>query len=319
MGYTHYWNQRRDFTRAEWRQVCVDIGAILKHVQHELNIPLANGGGDPGTQPEIDAAAIIFNGLGDNAHETFIVNRVRPAKEEWQSKRGDDFCKTARKPYDLAVTASLCYLSTITRDHDRATGEPVVGTEIYSVSTDGDGPDFLAGLQCARDALPRYGNELDIPMAVMESDRWCVPWVNRHRSKGYAVHFCVDGYGYVLKQATGESYRFPSHVELASFLDKHKRLTFSSGGRFRIGGNEASYGATEPDIWNASGCFDERRHDRIAKAQAKVLASLFPVDPEHAHQPPAFVRPGEFPSPREWYETHGVYFVRDLLKSAEAA
>lgn len=40
----------------------------------------------------------MFNGVGDEAHETLAISRTT---EDF------DFCKTARKPYDLAVTASL--------------------------------------------------------------------------------------------------------------------------------------------------------------------------------------------------------------------
>ncbi len=113
MGYTHYWNQSRDFTREEWTQIREDMEALMSDVQHVQGIPLANGAGEPGTSPETSDTKIWFNGVGDDSHETFCLNRVRPPKEEWQNQRGGDFCKTARKPYDLAVTAALCYLATV--------------------------------------------------------------------------------------------------------------------------------------------------------------------------------------------------------------
>jgi hypothetical protein len=40
---------------------------------------------------------VCFNGVGDLAHETFVIEK----------KGSDDFCKTARKPYDLLVVACL--------------------------------------------------------------------------------------------------------------------------------------------------------------------------------------------------------------------
>ena len=114
MGYTHYWTQTRDFTRDEWVQIREDFEALLKDVQHVQGIPLANGDGRTRHVPrDLGQAKIFFNGAGDDAHETFCLYRVRPPKESWQSRRGGDFCKTARKPYDLAVTAALCYLATV--------------------------------------------------------------------------------------------------------------------------------------------------------------------------------------------------------------
>src|SRR5205823_9190589 len=95
--------------------------------------------------------------------------------------RGWDFCKTARKPYDLAVTAALSYLCTVP--------DPAA----FTASSDGDGKDFLEGLAEARRALPRHANILDIPMEILQSDRWCPPWVSCYESPGYDVKFCVDG------------------------------------------------------------------------------------------------------------------------------
>lgn len=293
MGYTHYWTQKRDFTKAEWETICADLGGLLKFAQHERGIPLADWEGAPRTSPEISADVISFNGLGDDSHETFMVHRRRPAKESWQTARGSAFCKTARKPYDPVVTACLCYLSTITRQDDPATGEPINGTEAFEVSSDGDGSDFLEGLQLARDALPRVANQLDLPMAIMQADRWCPPYVSTHNGNlPYEVRFCVDGKGYVMHRRTGESYCFESHFALAQFLDRNKRHTFRSGKpHFGIW----SYGREEPNIWNATGAFDPARHARIARARAKVLARLFPVPAECAQRPPAYVRPGEMP------------------------
>jgi hypothetical protein len=157
MSYTHYFTQTRDFTKKQWTEVCENITEILKDVQHVQGISLANGAGEPGTQPEVNENHIMLNGVGDDAYETLAVNRVRPAKERWQARRGTDFCKTARKPYDLAVTTVLSYLSTV--------------EENFSVSSDGCGSDWLAGVEEARRALPRFANVLDIPMDVMREDR----------------------------------------------------------------------------------------------------------------------------------------------------
>lgn len=51
MGYTHYWNQKRDLNKAEWVTVVADIRAILAYAQHECGIALAGGAGTGGTSP----------------------------------------------------------------------------------------------------------------------------------------------------------------------------------------------------------------------------------------------------------------------------
>lgn len=319
MGYTHYWNQDRNLTKAEWSTVITDVRAILTYAQHECGIVLAGPMGEGGTTPEVNDKHISINGVGDDSHETFFINRVIRKKPEYA---GEDtswaFCKTERKPYDAVVTALLCYLSTVTRREDPATHKPIIGTEVWSVSSDGYGSDFLIGLDLARKALPQYGNVLDIPMDVIKSDRWCAPWVSVNGGGGgctsnplYEVHFCIDGRGYVLRH-TGESYCFESHVALAQFLDKTKFAKFAKGGSTGWG----SYGREEANIWGASGSFDTARHNRIRKAQEKVLRTLFPVDAACAQQPPAYVRPGQMPenAGREF-----CYSIGDLLNIANAA
>ncbi len=317
MGYTHYFTQLRSFTTEQWVEVRTDIEAILKEAEHNQGIPLANGHGEPKTRPVINASMIAFNGLGDDSHETLLINRAMRRKPKYpgDERPNLDFCKTARKPYDAAVTAVLCYLSTVTRQDD-SNGEPIIGTEAFTVASDGDGSGWVAGLELARKALPRKANQLDIPMDIMRSDRWCAPWVSQRPECEFEVRFCVNGLGYVLKPSTGESYCFNSHVALAKFLDENKRAEFSKGGYVDFGRFSDSYGRVEPDIWNATGCFDGERNRRLGRAQNKVLQRLFPVDAEHAKQPPAYVRPGEMPNNagREF-----CYDLADLLKLADAA
>jgi hypothetical protein len=314
VGYTHYWTQNRNFTQDEWQAVRDDIGAIVNYAQHDCGIPLADCEGSPKTSPLLDSDVIMFNGLGDDAHESFIIRRVIPTAPRYNGDKHPewDFCKTARKPYDDVVTACLCYLGSVTRRNEPRTGDPIIGSEVFSTTSDGGGSDFLIGLDLARKALPRVANQLDIPMPIMESDRWCAPWINDGNCKGYEVHFCIDGRGYVIKTRTKESYCFETHVALAQFLERTKHAKFRIGGRTGWG----SYPAHEENIWNAYGSFDQARHARIAKAQAKVLATLFPVDPSCAQQPPAYVRPGEMPdnSGREF-----CYSVSDLLNLATKA
>lgn len=309
MGYTHYWTQLRDLSKEEWTTICADIGEILKYAQHDGGVALGDGAGDPGTSPEITNTKIWFNGIGDDSHETMAIDRKR-VLEDWQSKDqlGWAFCKTARKPYDPVVVACLCYLSTITRRDDPKTGEPIIGTEAFSVSSDGNGNEFVSGLDLARKALPAKANMIDLPMQIMQDDRWCAPWVS-HQSKQFEIHFCIDGCGYVLN-GKGESYCFETHKALGQFLEKTKRVNFRKGRNTQFG----YYGPIEEDIWHAMGSFDPDRHERIRRAQGRILAQLFPVDPACAKHPPAYVRPGQMPANggRDF-----CYSVADLMKLAD--
>ena len=304
IGFTHYWTQTRDFTSDEWVVISEDLKTLTNDVQQEQGIVLANGEGKPGTQPVFGPDTIMWNGLDDpgedNSHETFLVNRIRPPKETWQDRRGLDFCKTARKPYDLSVTAALCYLASIP--------DPPA----FSVTSDGWGREWLDGLEEARRALPRYADVLDIPMDILKSDRWCSPWVSNRDASGYTVRCCVDGHAYVERLHKGkpsEWYRFATHRDLAEFLEANKRHWFKRAAVVRFGHMTFDEGRVEPDIWNATGSFDKARHARIARAQAKVLAPLFPADPAHAVAPPDYVRPGQMPEP----EAPRAYYFHELL------
>lgn len=319
MGYTHYWNQERNIPKKDWAKIVEDVRAILKYGEHDCGIALANGMGEGGTSPLIDDERISFNGVGEGSHETFYITRKISTEPEYPGQRTDwGFCKTAQKPYDQVVVACLCYLSTVTRREHPTTHDPVIGSEAWSVSSDGKGHELLNGLDLARKALPRVANHLDLPMDVMKSDRWCAPWVRVNgggggctANKTFDVNFCIDGKGYVQRLRTGESYCFETHHALARFLDKTKFASFATGGSTGFG----RYGREEPNIWNASGSFDAARHNRIKRAQEKVLKTLFPVDPACAQQPPAYARPGDMPdnAGREF-----CYSLNDLLNLAGA-
>lgn len=106
MGYTHYWSVLRlaDDTVFDMRfaEAVEDIRALMKHNQEHLRIPVASWNGEEGTEPEITADSIAFNGVGENSHESFVV----------ESKSSPfEFCKTNRKPYDLLVCVSLLMLA----------------------------------------------------------------------------------------------------------------------------------------------------------------------------------------------------------------
>ena len=63
--------------------------------------------------PEVSNEMIRFNGVADEGHETFILFKKKPKGQDGGDgqSRYFYFCKTARKPYDLAVCLVLLSLA----------------------------------------------------------------------------------------------------------------------------------------------------------------------------------------------------------------
>ena len=104
MGYTNYWHQYNDFTPNEWKQI-KDEYDYIKEVCEDVIIDETK-----------KTDEIVFNGMGDQSHETFAIKKnARPYND--QSYKGEDisfnFCKTAMKPYDLAVWNMLTFINRI--------------------------------------------------------------------------------------------------------------------------------------------------------------------------------------------------------------
>jgi hypothetical protein len=110
MGYTTYWRRKSDFTVEQWNKIKNDVLDVIVHCDKK-NIPLALEYDVPNSGPRVNGSVIQFNGVGEDGHETFIVSRKMPEAKPWMLSHdlGEsfDFCKTARKPYDLAVCLTL--------------------------------------------------------------------------------------------------------------------------------------------------------------------------------------------------------------------
>lgn len=115
MGYTHYFPQQRAFDDLEWRNITADAHKAMGFCLMD-GIELAEDYDNPSTLI-VDMGEIRFNGFGEEGHETFQVTR--------HHNRGFNFCKTARKPYDLAVCLVLLICN------HRAPG-------VLSIGSDGD-------------------------------------------------------------------------------------------------------------------------------------------------------------------------------------
>ena len=118
MGYTHYWDRPKSINKRDMEQI---VGDFLK-VSLEFNGKfLLGGGAGNGGNPTLTVDEVNFNGINDYSHENFYFTRM---------KAGEFLlCKTARKPYDLAVT---CFLL-IAKKH--------LKNRIH-ISTDGDTEDW---------------------------------------------------------------------------------------------------------------------------------------------------------------------------------
>jgi hypothetical protein len=117
VGYTHYFDQNRHFTMDEWNKVCQAAIRIIQHCQGTgIELLYDDRYNEP---PLVDDEVIRFNGSDlngeDLGHETFLLDRYGS---------GYQFCKTARKPYDRAVSMILLAVM----DH---------APDVYNIRSDG--------------------------------------------------------------------------------------------------------------------------------------------------------------------------------------
>jgi hypothetical protein len=104
-GYTHYWNQSRDFTDQEWQKILRGAKSIIKKAMAQ---GIALAGGDGNGKPDLNAKYISLNGAGDESYETFFL-----------SKEKDDefnFTKTSERPYDPVVVSLLAMIKKVSSD-----------------------------------------------------------------------------------------------------------------------------------------------------------------------------------------------------------
>ena len=101
MGYTNYWTpkslQPNEIPAQFWDEAEQILGKIISK-----GVILANGNGtvvitDPKQIVDREHGTITLNGFEDLSHETFGLE----FPGDW------NFCKTARKPYDIAVKCIL--------------------------------------------------------------------------------------------------------------------------------------------------------------------------------------------------------------------
>lgn len=143
MGYTHYWYRDEKLDKEKFAKASKDCKLVTDYLRTKgIQIQFESDEPDP---PVFDDNLIRFNGQEDEGHETFYI-----AQEFDEGYRQPDdtgklfaFCKTARKPYDTAVTACLIILKHHLGDAIR-------------LSSDGGNEGWLEGLEVVQ-AVLSYG------------------------------------------------------------------------------------------------------------------------------------------------------------------
>jgi hypothetical protein len=146
MGYTHYWTFSKpalkkgnmDKTETVYKKALIECQKIAR-VYNDKCLDLGRSenrlSGFSAHTKIGKYGGLEINGKGDLSHETFSM------REHYrQNFEGDafNFCKTARKPYDLVVTACLALLKYRLGD-------------LIEVSSDGDANDWTDGVSFARE------------------------------------------------------------------------------------------------------------------------------------------------------------------------
>jgi hypothetical protein len=122
MGYTHYFEYAPEsITPMQAMMLCQDVRQIVDASGVAITGWDSNGNDAPEYNPE---SRISFNGVGADGHETFSIDFHAPIEPDpddpfyphkhfvydrfiEHDRRVWSFCKTAAKPYDAVVCASL--------------------------------------------------------------------------------------------------------------------------------------------------------------------------------------------------------------------
>ena len=93
MGFTRYWSIKADLPKTRFRKAASDVRRMLKDEGATVAWEC-----DSHKVPQCNVNGVRFNGINEDGHETFGF---------FPFETGFDFCKTARKEYDLYVYATL--------------------------------------------------------------------------------------------------------------------------------------------------------------------------------------------------------------------
>ena len=112
MGYTHYWKFKKHPKYVndgckKFKSAVELLKSCLEKVPKELDIERYDYKTNSFVEPTFDSRNIIFNGDASSGydHESFYVT-LDDDDDDFEF----NFCKTARKPYDVAVCLALLCL-----------------------------------------------------------------------------------------------------------------------------------------------------------------------------------------------------------------
>jgi hypothetical protein len=101
VGYTSYWNTEKCRTAKAKKDFVKALPTVRDIIKRYRDI-LCFECDEVEKEPEVTDTSIRFNGRGKNGHETFLISL--------DDNDPSAFCKTARKPYDIAVCEVLLVL-----------------------------------------------------------------------------------------------------------------------------------------------------------------------------------------------------------------
>ena len=136
MGYTHYW-ENGEIDSDTFAAIAADTKLAYQIAKEKLGVKVAVEYDRATEDPIFSEDQIVFNGIGDDGHETFAL---------YKERTNFSFCKTARKPYDILVVAALHIASV-----------HAARAKVYmSFTSDGDDADLSAGKKLAEQALASH-------------------------------------------------------------------------------------------------------------------------------------------------------------------
>lgn len=185
MGYTHYYYRHEiEHNKELWDKFLADVKKVASKFQliivnsvdfatdsggkqlkstGKIKIEIGGGMGE-GEPPKFTKDTIWFNGVGDDSHETLNIDRDyfphlkedgEYKKKQWREEKKIFECtKTAYKPYDLLVTATL----TLYKYHFK---------DKVSIASDGDEEGFLKGVELVNKTL---GYTIAAENIIMDED-----------------------------------------------------------------------------------------------------------------------------------------------------
>lgn len=142
MGYTHYFEQKKPLDTATWDKLTTDVKKLISVMEGTYRIKLES---DDPNGIMVDNTRINFNGA-DQSHETFYLPK---------SDTDFNFCKTARKPYDLAVCCALLLA------HHHA-------PDSYKIDSDGDAKEWSEAMNVNAEV---FGYAYLLPPSLKYADR----------------------------------------------------------------------------------------------------------------------------------------------------